>query len=104
MEKLEITNYSLTNWIDVDAKIFFFNMTDRLIVESICGDEHCQEVTKGDEDNASGIADILPTTKEAITAMEIVIKWTESPKNIKSVRLLLLTSFKMQTNKNYSIF
>ncbi|XP_067128343.1 jerky protein homolog-like [Centruroides vittatus] len=93
----EITNDSLTDWLDVDAREDICqNMTDEMIIESICGDEDCQEETDDDEESASGIADIPPTTKETITAMETVIKWTESQENINGVRLLQLAYFKRE--------
>ncbi|XP_023212446.1 jerky protein homolog-like [Centruroides sculpturatus] len=110
----EITNDSLTDWLDEEAREDICqNINDEMIIESICSDEDCQEETEDDEESASEIADIPPTTKEAITAMETVIKWAESKENINSVRLLILASFKREMiqklskskqTKNYSLF
>lgn len=76
----------------MDAKEDIFqNIPNEMIIDSICSDEECQE---DDEETASGIVDIPPTTTEAIIVMETVIKWAESQENINRVRLLILASFK----------
>ncbi|XP_067135445.1 jerky protein homolog-like [Centruroides vittatus] len=97
LNELEITNDSLTDWLDVDAiEDICQNITDEMIIESICSDKDCQEETEDDDESASGIANIPPPTKEAITVIETVIKWAESQENINSVRLLQLASFKRE--------
>ncbi|XP_067134499.1 jerky protein homolog-like [Centruroides vittatus] len=66
----EIINDSLTDWLDMDTREDICqNMTDEMIIESICGDEDSQEETDDDEESASGISGIPSTTKEAITTM-----------------------------------
>ena len=40
-----------------------------MIIESICGDEYCQEETEDEEENTSRIAVVLPTIQEVIKAI-----------------------------------
>ncbi|KAK9721600.1 DDE superfamily endonuclease [Popillia japonica] len=78
LDEPELTNSTLMEWINIEAgEDICQQMTDKMIIQSVCREEDSQEQME-DEIMIESTRDTAPMPQEALAAMEIVMKWTES--------------------------